>query len=60
MESRLKADVLREASLHGNRLLVAREVMGSEEGQSASIIDNFVPIAGQHSWSLTQKTRHNL
>ena len=46
MESRLKADVLREAALHGDRLLVAREVMGSEEGQSASIIDNFVPIAG--------------
>ena len=47
MEARLKADVLREAAAHGGRLLVAREGMGSAEGDSASIVDNFVPIAGQ-------------
>lgn len=47
METRLKADVLREAKLHGGRLLVAREVMGSEEGQSATIVDNFIPIEGE-------------
>jgi len=47
MEARLKADVLREAASHGGKLLVAREVMGSDEGDSASIVDNFVPIAGE-------------
>jgi hypothetical protein len=46
MEARLKADVLREAASHGGKLLVAREVMGSDEGES-SIVDNFVPIAGE-------------
>lgn len=46
MEARLKADVLREAELHGNRLLIAREVMGSDEGQTATIVDNFVPVEG--------------
>ena len=46
MESRLKADVLREAASRDGKLLVAREVMGSDEGASASIVDNFVPING--------------
>ncbi len=49
MEARLKADVLREAASHGGKLLVAREVMGSDEGDTASIVDNFVPIAGAHT-----------
>lgn len=52
METRLKADVLREAASHDGRLLVAREVMGSEEGQSATIVDNFVPIEGPLSPSI--------
>lgn len=50
MESRLKADVLREAAAHGGKLLVAREVMGSKEGDSASIIDSHETINGQPSW----------
>lgn len=46
MEQRLKADIVKEAGLHDGRLLIAREVMGSQEGQSASIVDDFVPIQG--------------
>lgn len=46
MEQRLKADIIKEASLHADRLLIAREVMGSEDGQSASIVDDFVPVTG--------------
>ena len=46
MESRLKADVLKEAALHNGQLLVAREVRGDDDGQTASIVNNFVPIQG--------------
>ena len=47
MELRLKEDILKEAALHDGQLLIAREVMGSEDGQSASIVDEFVPIQGE-------------
>ena len=45
MEQRLKVDIMKEAALHDGQLLIAKEVSGSE-GQSASIVDEFVPIQG--------------